>query len=57
MGKTHHLGKVEPEYVNGFPTMVGDRKLNSSNICGMLQTALSLYLGKEIISAEAYDLM
>lgn len=32
-------GKWNPDYVNSFPTNIGDRKLNSSNIISMLQTA------------------
>ncbi len=32
-------GRWNPEYVNSFPTNIGDRKLNSSNIIAMLQTA------------------
>jgi len=55
-GKPTTWGKWNPEYVNGFPTMVGDRKLNSSNIVAMLQTAYH-FTGKEIYKQEAYDLM
>jgi len=32
-------GKWNPDYVNARPKMVGDRKINSSNIIAMLQTA------------------
>ncbi len=45
-----------PEYVNGFPTSVGDRKLNSSNIVGMLQTAYH-FTGKEKYKTAAFYLM
>lgn len=38
-GKPTTWGKWNPEYVNGFPTMVGDRKLTSSNVIGFLQSA------------------
>ena len=38
-GKPTTWGRWNPEHVNGFPTQVGDRKLNSSNIIAMLQTA------------------
>ncbi len=38
-GEPTRWGRWNPEYVNARPLMVGDRKLNSSNIIGMLQTA------------------
>lgn len=38
-GKPTTWGRWNPEYVNAFPTNIGDRKLNSSNIIAMLQTA------------------
>lgn len=38
-GKPTLWGRWNPEYVNSFPINVGDRKINSSNIIGMLQTA------------------
>ena len=55
-GKHTTWGRWNPEYVNGFPTMVGDRKLNSSNIIAMLQTAYH-FTGKEVYKKEAYKLM
>ena len=55
-GKHTTWGRWNPEYVNGFPTMVGDRKLNSSNIVAMLQTAYH-FTGKEVYKEEAYKLM
>ncbi|MBI0401242.1 hypothetical protein [Cyclobacterium marinum] len=55
-GKHTTWGRWNPEYVNGFPTMVGDRKLNSSNIIAMLQTAYH-FTGKEMYKKEAYKLM
>ena len=38
-GKPTRWGRWHPDYVNARPKMVGDRKINSSNIIGMLQTA------------------
>jgi hypothetical protein len=38
-GKPTRWGRWNPEYVNEILPMVGDRKLNSSNIISMLQTA------------------
>jgi hypothetical protein len=38
-GKPTQWGKWNPDYVNARPKMVGDRKINSSNIVAMLQTA------------------
>ncbi|MCF6357991.1 MAG: hypothetical protein L3J54_09325 [Draconibacterium sp.] len=38
-GKPTKWARWNPEYVNARPKMVGDRKINSSNIIGMLQTA------------------
>ncbi|GAB3169523.1 ligand-binding sensor domain-containing protein [Telluribacter humicola] len=55
-GKPTQWGKWHPDYVNGFPTNIGDRKLNSSNIIGMLQTAYH-FTGKEIYKQKAFDLM
>ena len=55
-GKPTTWGRWNPEYVNAFPTNVGDRKLNSSNIIAMLQTAYH-FTGKEIYKEKAFDLM
>ncbi|MCY1719445.1 hypothetical protein OU798_03780 [Prolixibacteraceae bacterium Z1-6] len=49
-------GKWNPDYVNGFPTNVGDRRLYSSNIIAFLQTAYK-YTGKEKYKDKAYELM
>ncbi|MCK5023971.1 MAG: hypothetical protein KAS04_07380, partial [Candidatus Aenigmarchaeota archaeon] len=49
-------GKWNPDYVNGFPTNVGDRRLYSSNIIAFLQTAYK-YTGKEKYKAKAFELM
>lgn len=55
-GKPTMWGKWNPTYVNAFPTNVGDRKLNSSNIIGMLQTAYH-FTKKEKYKAKAFELM
>lgn len=55
-GKPTTWGRWNPEYVNARPKMVGDRKLNASNIIGMLQTAYH-FTGKEIYREKAYELM
>jgi hypothetical protein len=55
-GKPTRWGRWNPEYVNGFPEMIGDRKLNSSNIIGMLQTAYR-FTGKEKYRSTAFNLM
>ena len=55
-GKPTRWGRWNPDYVNGFPTTVGDRKLNSSNIIGMLQTAYH-FTRKEQYKTKAYELM
>jgi len=49
-------GKWNPDYVNGFPTNVGDRRLYSSNIIAFLQTAYK-YTGKKKYKDKAYELM
>ncbi len=38
-GEPTRWGRWNPEYVNARPEMVGDRKITSSNIIAMLQTA------------------
>jgi hypothetical protein len=45
-GEPTRWGRWNPEYVNARPTMVGDRKVNASNITAMLQTAYH-FTGKE----------
>jgi len=55
-GKPTLWGKWNPEYVNAFPINVGDRKLNSSNIIGMLQTAYH-FTKKEKYKEKAIELM
>lgn len=49
-------GRWNPDYVNGFPEMIGDRKVNSSNLIGMLQTAYH-FTGKEMYKDKAFELM
>ena len=55
-GKPTTWGKWHPDYVNARPKMVGDRKINSSNIIGMLQTAYH-FTGKEKYRDKAFELM
>lgn len=55
-GKPTMWGKWHPDYVNAFPTNVGDRKLNSSNIVAMLQTAYH-FTKKEKYKTKAFELM
>jgi hypothetical protein len=55
-GKPTTWGKWHPDYVNRFPKMVGDRKINASNIIGMLQTAYH-FTGKEKYKEKAFELM
>ncbi len=55
-GKPTAWGRWNPSYVNAFPTNVGDRKLNSSNIIAMLQTAY-YFTKKSIYKEKAFELM
>jgi hypothetical protein len=55
-GKPTAWGRWNPSYVNAFPTNVGDRKLNSSNIIAMLQTAY-YFTQKSIYKEKAFELM
>lgn|GEM_PF-25685 len=55
-GKPTLWGRWNPEYVNAQPKNVGDRKLNSSNIIAMLQTAWH-FTGKAIYRDKALELM
>jgi hypothetical protein len=55
-GKPTLWGKWHPDYVNARPKMVGDRKINSSNIIGMLQTAYK-FTKKEKYKEAAFYLM
>jgi hypothetical protein len=49
-------GKWHPDYVNARPIMVGDRKINASNIVAMLQTAYH-FTKREIYREKAFELM
>ncbi|MEL6255199.1 MAG: hypothetical protein AAFR87_24535, partial [Bacteroidota bacterium] len=55
-GEPTTWGRWNPEYVNARPIMVGDRKLNSSNIISMLQTAYH-FTRKEKYRKIAFELM
>ncbi|MDP4250284.1 MAG: hypothetical protein Q8918_09290 [Bacteroidota bacterium] len=55
-GKPTKWGRWNPEYVNARPLMVGDRKITSSNIVSMLQTAWH-FTHKEIYKDKAFELM
>jgi hypothetical protein len=55
-GKPTMWGRWNPEYVNARPLMVGDRKITSSNIVSMLQTAYH-FTGKTIYKEKALELM
>ena len=55
-GKPTKWGRWNPEYVNARPLMVGDRKITSSNIISMLQTAWH-FTHKEIYRKKAFELM
>ncbi|MHC4509415.1 MAG: hypothetical protein ACYTAO_10735, partial [Planctomycetota bacterium] len=54
-GKPTLWGKWNPDYVNGFPKQVGDRRLNSAEIIAFLQTAHH-FTGKQIYKEKAYEL-
>ena len=49
-------GRWNPEYVNRFGTMIGDRKICSSNIIAFLQTAYR-FTGKAMFKQKAQELM
>lgn len=55
-GEPTRWGRWNPEYVNARPVMVGDRKITSSNIIAMLQTAWH-FTHKEIYRTKAFELM
>jgi len=55
-GKPTKWARWNPEYVNARPPMVGDRKITSSNIISMLQTAWH-FTHKEIYRKKAFELM
>ncbi len=55
-GKPTLWAKWNPEYVNARPIIVGDRKINASNIVAMLQTGYH-FTKKEIYKEKAFELM
>jgi len=55
-GKPTTWGRWNPDYVNARPEMVGDRKINASNIVAMLQTAYH-FTAKEKYKDKAFELM
>ena len=55
-GKPTRWGRWNPEYVNGYPLYVSDRKLNSAHLIAGLQLAYSL-TGKEKFKTEAFRMM
>jgi hypothetical protein len=55
-GKPTRWGRWNPEYVNAMPTNVGDRKITSSNITSMLQTAYH-FTGKKKYKEKALELL
>ena len=55
-GKPTRWGRWNPEYVNAMPKTVGDRKITSSNIVSMLQTAFH-FTGKKIYKEKSLELM
>jgi hypothetical protein len=55
-GQPTMWGKWNPEYVNKFPTNVGDRKICSSNIIAFLQTAYH-FTKNEKYKNKAFELM
>lgn len=55
-GKPSLWGRWNPQYVNRFDTMIGDRKICSSNIIAFLQTAYH-FTKKEIYKEKALELM
>ncbi len=55
-GKPTTWGRWNPEYVNARPVNVGDRKICSSNITAMLQTAYH-FTHKEIYKTKALELL
>lgn len=55
-GKPTRWGNWTPEYVNGFPINVGDRRLNSTLILTFLQTAYH-FTGDEKYKEKEYELI
>jgi hypothetical protein len=55
-GKPTRWGNWTPEYVNGFPINVGDRRLNSTLVLAFLQSAYH-FTGDEKYKEKAYELI
>lgn len=55
-GKPSLWGFWNPEHINRFQPMIGDRKIYSSNLVAFLQAAYKL-TGKELYKEKALDLM
>ncbi|MES2798345.1 MAG: hypothetical protein V4683_20415 [Bacteroidota bacterium] len=55
-GKPTTWGRWNPEYVNAMPINVGDRKITSSNILSMLQTAYH-FTKNPIYKEKAFELL
>lgn len=54
-GQPTQWGRWHPDYVNGFPRQVGDRRLNSVEIIAFLQTAYH-FTGNEHYKQKAFEL-
>ena len=55
-GKPSLWGRWNPEFMNRFPKMIGDRRLGSSNIVAFLQIAYH-FTGKEKFKQKAEELL
>ncbi len=55
-GKPTLWGRWNPEYVNGFPETMYDRRLNSAEIIAALQFGYAIS-GKEIYKEKAFELL
>ncbi len=55
-GEPTAWGKFNPEYVNSFPVIIGDRRLNSTMILAFLQSAYH-FTGDEKYKDKAYELI
>lgn len=55
-GKPSLWGRWNPEYVNRFGKMIGDRKVYSSNMIAFLQSAYK-HTGKAIFKEKAFELL
>ena len=55
-GRPSLWGRWNPEYVNRFDAMIGDRKICSSNSIAFLQTVYR-FTGKKLFKDKAFELM